>query len=285
MTAQISPPTALAVEEPVAAPARQARMPRVSAWRVVWPPLVVAAALVAVWYLVSVVLLSPSRQFLLPSFDQVVTDGFLNATVRQEILAALGNTALVAFIGLVVAIVVGLSWAVAMSQAKWVERSFFPYAVVLQTIPILAIVPLIGFWFGFDVPGRVIVCFIIALFPIVSNALFGLQSADRGQRDLFRLRRASRWTMLWKLQFPAALPAILAGIRISAGLSVTGALVGDYFFRRGTPGLGALLNVYQSRLQSAELFAAIAVSCGLGIVIFWLFGLIGKLAVGRWYDW
>ena len=171
-----------------------------------------------------------------------------------------------------------------MSQARWIERSLFPYAVVLQCIPILALVPLIGFWFGFEFPSRVIVCIMIALFPMVSNTLFGLQSVDRSQRELFKLQQASRWTILTKLELPTAMPAIFAGMRISAGLSVVGAIVGDFFFRRGTPGLGALLSNYTSRLQGAELMATILVTSLFGVAIFALFGWIGKLAVGRWYD-
>ncbi len=124
----------------------------------------------------------------------------------------------------------------------------------------------------------------IALFPMVSNTLFGLQSVDRSQRELFKLQHASRWTILTKLELPTALPAIFAGMRISAGLAVVGAIVGDFFFRRGTPGIGALLSNYTSRLQGAELLAAILVASLFGVVIFALFGLIGRLAVGRWYD-
>ena len=171
-----------------------------------------------------------------------------------------------------------------MSQARWIERSLFPYAVILQCIPILALVPLIGFWFGFDFPARVIVCVMISLFPIVSNTLFGLQSVDKGQRELFQLQKASRWTVLQKLEFPAALPAIFAGMRISAGLAVVGAIVGDFFFRRGEPGLGSLISNYQSRVQGPELFAAIIVASLFGVVVFLIFGWLGKLAVGRWYD-
>jgi NitT/TauT family transport system permease protein len=171
-----------------------------------------------------------------------------------------------------------------MSQGKWVETALFPYAVFLQCVPILALVPLIGFWFGFDLPARVIVCVMISLFPIVSNTLFGLQSVDPAQRELFRLQGASRWTVLTKLQLPAAAPAIFAGLRISAGLSVIGALVGDFFFQQGTPGLGALINQYQQTVASAELFAAIVVASLFGVLVFLFFGWMARLAIGKWYD-
>ena len=123
----------------------------------------------------------------------------------------------------------------------------FPYMVMLQAIPILAIVPLIAFWFGTGQTSRVIVCVIISLFPIIVNTLFGLQSADRGMHDLFTLQHANRWTRLRKLMFPAALPAIFAGLRISAGLSVIGAIVGDFFFGQGEAGIGQLLRKYANQ--------------------------------------
>lgn len=253
--------------------------------RATWfPPALVFLVLLGLWYAVSYLVLDDKRRFLMPPPDQVVTRAFLAPDVLGEILASLGQTAAVALAGLAAAIVIGMAWGIAMSQAKWIERSLFPYAVILQCIPILALVPLIGFWFGFDFFSRAVVCVMIALFPIVSNTLFGLQSADRSQLELFRLQNANRWTVLAKLQLPAALPAVFAGMRISAGLAVVGAIVGDFFFRRGTPGIGSLISNYQSRVESAELFAAIITASLFGVVIFWLFGWITKLAVGAWYD-
>jgi NitT/TauT family transport system permease protein len=248
------------------------------------PPVIVFIVILAIWYFVSYVLLDPARSFLVPAPHVVVEQGFLDPKILGDIMEALGRSAGVALTGLALAIIIGVAWAVAMSQARWIERSLFPYAVILQCIPILALVPLIGFWFGFDFPARVIVCVMISLFPIVSNTLFGLQSVDKGQRELFQLQKASRWTVLQKLEFPAALPAIFAGMRISAGASVVGAIVGDYFFRRGEPGLGSLISNYQSRVQGPELFAAIIVASLFGVVVFLVFGWLGKLAVGRWYD-
>jgi len=196
----------------------------------------------------------------------------------------LANSTLVALTGLAAAIVIGTIWAVLMAQARWVERSLYPYAVILQCIPILALVPLIGALFGTDFFSRVLVTTMISLFPIVSNTLFGLQSAARAQRELFKLQGAGRMTTLLKLQFPAALPSIFVGLRTSAGLSVIGAIVGDQFFQRGKPGLGVLIQVATSRLNGAGTFAAILTASLLGVVVFVLFGLLGRLAIGRWYD-
>lgn len=173
--------------------------------------------------------------------------------------------------------------AIAMSQAVWIERSLYPYAVILQTIPILALVPLFGFWFGFGLFSRVVVCTMISLFPIIANTLFGFKSVDPGLRDLFRMQHTGRLTQLIKLEFPSAVPAIFAGFRISAGLSVIGAVVGDFFFRQGTTGIGILMSLYLSRLEAEQLFASIILSSGLGIVAFWVFGVLGYV-VGRRYD-
>ncbi len=141
-----------------------------------------------------------------------------------------------------------------------------------------------GFWFGFGFGARVFVCVLIALFPIVSNTLFGLKSVDPRLQDLFALHKPSRWTTLRKLYFPAAMPAIFAGLRISAGLAVVGAIVGDFFFKQGEPGIGVLIDNYRSRLQAPELFASIVLASLLGIVFFWFFGWLSNRIVGRWYQ-
>jgi NitT/TauT family transport system permease protein len=186
-------------------------------------------------------------------------------------------------IGLRISIVLGISIAVVMSQTKLIERAVFPFMVVLQAIPILAIVPLISFWWGTGQRSRIVVCVIISLFPIIVNTLFGLQSADRGMHDLFTLHHANRVTRLRKLMFPAALPAIFAGLRISAGLSVIGAIVGDFFFGKGDVGIGQLLRRYANQLQGEELLAAVIMSSALGVAVFLVFGWIQNLAIGKWH--
>ncbi|MGO1236105.1 MULTISPECIES: ABC transporter permease [Microbacterium] len=275
----------LTVAEPVATkpPAAPTRKRRVPSWiQTAWPPLIVFAVIIIVWSVASVLL--GERSFLLPAPYRIFTDGLFDPVVGAEIYTALGQTVMVALIGLVIAIAIGVTWAVVMLQAKWAERSLYPYAVILQCIPILALVPLIGFWFGYGLPGRIIVCVLIALFPIVSNTLFGLQSVDKSQKELFQLQHTGRMTTLWKLQLPAALPSMFVGLRTSAGLSIVGAIVGDYFFRRGTPGLGSLMSTYTSRLLAAELYASVVVAALLGVAIFAAFGLLSNIVVGRWYD-
>jgi len=252
--------------------------------RIVLPPLVVLAGVLVVWWIVSLRVLAPEQRFLLPPPQDVVRVGLLDSANRAEALAGLWSTSAVALTGLAFAAAVGIAFAVLMSQATWLERSLYPYAVALQTIPILAMVPLIGFWFGFDFRSRVLVCVLIAVFPILTNTLFGIHSVEIGLRELFALQGAGRWSRLVRLEMPAALPALMAGLRISAGLSVIGAIVGDFFFRQGQPGIGRLIDVYRGRLQSEQLITAVLLSSLLGLVVFWSFGLLTRRVVGSWHE-
>ncbi len=199
-------------------------------------------------------------------------------------LVALGLTAKAALIGFVIAVVLGTVAAIVMNGAKWLERSLFPYAVVIQTIPILALVPLIGFTLGFNFNSRILICVMISIFPIVTTVLFGLQSVDRGLHDLFTLQKASPGVRLRKLLIPAALPAFFTGLRTSAGLSVIGAIVGDFFFLQGQPGIGALINVYSAQLQSEQLFTAVILCVLLGISVFLIVGAISHWVIGAWHE-
>jgi NitT/TauT family transport system permease protein len=254
-------------------------------WLSNWgPPFVVLLLMIGLWYAISYLLLDPQRRFLLPPPHAVLQVGFLDSFNLQELLEALWLSARVAMVGLGIAIVIGVLVAIAMSQARWVERSLYPYAVILQTIPILALVPLFGFWFGFGLSSRVLVCVLIALFPIIANTLFGLRSVEQDHHDLFTLHNAGRLTRLWKLQLPAALPSIFTGLRISAGLSVIGAIVGDFFFKQGEPGIGILIDLYRSRLQSEQMFAAIILSSLFGVIVFWFFGFLARRIVGGWHQ-
>ena len=248
------------------------------------PPAVLAVAVIGLWYFFSYVVLAPRRRFMLQPPHRVIEVGFLRWDNLSELLDGLYWSTRVALIGLLISIVLGITIAVLMSQAATIERAVFPFMVMLQAIPILAIVPLISFWFGTGENARVIVCVLISLFPIIVNTLFGLQSAERGLHDLFTLQHAGRWTRLRKLMFPASLPAMFAGLRISAGLSVIGAIVGDFFFGRGKPGLGQLLKRYASRIEGEQLLSAVIVSSLLGVVVFLLFGWLQRKATGNWHE-
>lgn len=263
-------------------------------------PVVFFAAFIGVWQLLSSTI-SGSRKMLVPGPGLVFRVGFWSSTVcnspatgqpscqrvRSDILHALLQTTKEAAIGLVIATAIGMTVAILMSQARWIERAIFPWAVALQTIPILALVPFIQIRYGYEFKSRVIVCVIIAVFPILTNTLFGLQSADEGHHDLFTLHRGGRIRRLWKLQLPGAMPAIFTGLRISAGLSVVGAIVGEYFFRRGELGLGHMIDFYRGMRWTydiASLFSTVIYTCLLGVAVFVLFSVVGTVSTRAWYE-
>jgi NitT/TauT family transport system permease protein len=256
-------------------------------WIDVFAPILGFAVFIGVWWLMHAWILEnvfDKPSFLIPSPATVVDRSYLQSVPRGDMLQALWWTALVAVVGLSIAIVLGVSLAIVMAQATWVERSFWPYLIAAQAVPILAIVPILGAIFGFGMGTRVLVCVIISIFPIVTNTLFGLLSADPSQHDLFTLKGASRRTRLFKLQLPAALPAIFTGFRIAAGLSVIGAVVGELFFRRGGKGIGILMDQYRSRNLYQLAYGALILSSLLGIAVFVFFGWLSKLAIGRWHE-
>ncbi|MVU77769.1 ABC transporter permease subunit [Nocardia sp. ET3-3] len=237
-------------------------------------PVLVFVLVMAAWSLASHVLIPAESRFLLPPPESVVSKGLLNAATRTEILTALWSTVQIALVGLAIAIVAGVGFAVVMSQAKWAEYSLYPYAVILQTIPVLAVVPLFGFWFGYEFSSRVIVCVMVSLFPVITNTLFGLKSVQPAEHDLFTLHGAGRWQRLLKLQLPAALPAMISGFKISAGMAVIGSIVADFFFRQGDPGIGRMIDVYRQRLATEELLTALLLSSLVGLILFWIFDFL-----------
>jgi len=248
------------------------------------PPLALFAVFIGLAYLVSYVILSPERRWLLPPPHEIVKNGFLNGRNLHQQLTALWDTAQVSIIGLLIAFAIGVTVALVMCQAKWIERSLYPYAVLVQVTPILAIVPLIATWFGYDFTARVVVCVLIAVFPLITNTLHGLLTVDSELHDLFRLHHAGRIKRLVKLQIPHAVPDVFVGLRVSAGLSVIGAIVGEFFFRQGTPGLGRLLDVYRAYLQTDLMMSALLFCVALGLASFLVVGFAGRQLTKNWYE-
>jgi NitT/TauT family transport system permease protein len=166
-----------------------------------------------------------------------------------------------------------------------VQRSLYPYAIFLQTVPIVGIAPLVVVWFGFGFQSVVVVALIISLFPIITNVSAGLTTIDRSLLELFEMHGASRWQTLTKLRFPSAVPFLVTGARTSAGLSVVGALVGEMFAGAGlnAVGLGSMIQQLNGQLDTPYLFAAILASTLLGLLIFGAVDLVGSWALGRWH--
>lgn len=252
-------------------------------------PIIVFVVFIGFWYLLSTKLLPQQKRFLLPTPHRVVKEGFLTWSAGSQrglkpILMSLWDSMKIAMSGLFLTIVIGTSLATLMATRRWVERATWPYLVALQSAPILAMTPLIRALIDGIQLQRILVVVLIAFFPIVNNTLFGLLSVDKSQHELFTLHNASKMTRLTKLQFPAAMPNIFVGLRISAGLSVIGAVVGDFYFRQGgVVGIGAQIDIYRSRLWGAELIASIVLASVFGLVVFILFGLLSKQAIGKWH--
>ena len=251
--------------------------------------------MVGVWYILHYFVLSGRQKVVLPPLHRVWTESFWGwgNEVRGDLWEALLVTSQLSIIGLVIAIIYGIILALLMNVSKISERALFPWAVVLQTLPILALIPLIDVWFqsidpwyfGFDADykKKLIVCVLIAVFPIITNTFFGLKSAERNLHDMMTLHRANRVIRAWKLEFPAAMPAVFTGFRIAAGLSVIGAIVAEFLFARGGIGIGNSIRLYNGLARYDDLLATIIVSSILGILVFWVFGFFGWVVTRHWH--
>lgn len=200
--------------------------------------------------------------------------------------ASLLVTLRVALLALLAAVGLGGLLAVLFAQSRLVERALFPYAVVLQVTPIVAIAPLILIWVD-DVTLSLLICaWIVAFFPILSNTVLGLHSADRNLEELFRLYGATRWQTLWLLRLPAALPFFLAGLRVAGGLSLIGAVVAEFVAGAGGTGSGLAYRILEAgyQLKIPRMFAALALISACGIAIFAVLGLVQHLVLRRWHE-
>jgi len=186
--------------------------------------------------------------------------------------------------GLVCSAVFGSLTAILFSQSVVIRTALYPYVIFLQTVPIVAIAPLLIIWSGNNFRTIVLVATIISLFPIIANVTSGLLSINENLRDLFRMGSASRWQMLIKLRIPAAIPQLLVGLRISAGLAVIGAIVAEFFVgNSGTyDGLGTIMTARQANLKTPQLMAALVACTGLGILLLVVVNLLGATLLRRW---
>lgn len=255
------------------------------------PPFLMFLLFLGIWYAYSGLRYDIAAQRInaLPFPHEVIRDGFLplwdeNNGLRPA-LGYLWVTLIGTLTGLGVSIVLGVLIAVVMNLSKSAERAIFPYAVVAQTVPILAILPLLTQVFGEKFTVRLVVIVLIAIFPVITNTLFGLQSADRLHHDLFTLNKASRWTRLWKLELPGAVPALMTGVRIASGGAVIGAVVADFFFTRGEKGIGFFIRVKQQRAsERPEMFMGTILASMFGVVMFLVIGYITNRAIRNWHD-
>jgi NitT/TauT family transport system permease protein len=187
---------------------------------------------------------------------------------------------------LTAATVLGVTIAVLFAQSKWVELSFFPYAVILQVTPIVAIAPLIIIWVKDTATALLICAWIVSFFPIVSNTTLGLNSTDHNLLNLLQLYGASRRQVFWYLRLPSALPYFLGGLRISGGLALIGAVVAEFVAGSGGIQSGLAYRILEAgyQLQIPRMFAALFMITGTGILIFIILSFVTHLALRRWHE-
>ncbi len=250
-----------------------------SALRIILPLAALALALI-VWDLV--VRLKEIPPYVLPGpavvFATLVSDW---ALLAQSLLVTLITT----LEGFVLAVVGGVALAVIFNQSKLVEYSFYPFAVILQVTPIVAIAPLLLIYL--PQPAAVLACaWIVAFFPVLANTTLGLNSVDHNLADLFRLYGASRWQVLTRLKLPAALPYILGGLKIAGGLALIGAVVAEIAAGSAGAGSGLAYRIAESgyRLNIPRMFAALILLSVAGIVIFFSLSLFSYLMLRRWHE-
>ena len=187
---------------------------------------------------------------------------------------------------LLTAAVLGLLLAVLFAQSRAVELSLFPYAVILQVTPIVAIAPLIIIWVNDTRLALLICAWIVAFFPVLANTTLGLNSVDRNLLDLFRLYQARRWQILTRLRLPTALPYYLAGLRISGGLALIGAIVAEFVAGTGGAASGLAYRILEAgyQLKIDRMFAALALVSLMGVVIFAVLWFLSWLLLRHWHE-
>lgn len=202
---------------------------------------------------------------------------------RASLLGAMKTTAVAALAGLGLSMVLGALAGAVLASSKLVERAFYPYAVFLQTVPIVAIAPLLVLWFGPGTRAAAVSAFVVSVFPVIAGTLAGFRSVEPSLRDLFRLYRAGRLATLLKLELPSALPSMVTGFRVAAGLAVIGAIVGEFVagFSEGSAGLGiTVLSAYR-QLRTDLMFGAVLAASLLGLALFALVQGLGRVLMRR----
>lgn len=214
--------------------------------------------------------------FLLAAPSEVFTSLWQDGA---ELFPAFAWTGLSALIGFAVSASLGILIGISLMSSRWAFRSFYPYAVVFQTVPIIAVAPLLVIWFGYGVPAVVASALLASLFPVIMATLTGLRAASPELRDLFRLYRATPTATLRKLTLPMAVPSVLTGLRIAAGLAVIGAIVGEFV---GGGGLGSVIDAARTQQRVDKVFAAVLLAAVLGALFIGCIDMLNRWALARW---
>jgi len=256
-------------------PGRSLRAARAAA-----APIVALVMILALWEVLTRVRGVPT--YLLPPPSAIFEAGARDASVLA--LGAL-TTFKAALAGFGLSVILGILVAIALSSSKTLEKALYPYTVFLQTVPIVAIAPLLVLWFGPGFRAVAVSAFIVSVFPVIANTLAGLRSVEPALRDLFRLYGAGTFATLIKLQIPAALPSIVTGLRVASGLAVIGAIVGEFVagFSEGAAGLGIVVLAANRQLRTDLVFAAVLLAALLGLCLFGAVNVAGHFLLRRWH--
>lgn len=247
------------------------------AWRRVVPP--VAVFVLATGSAEALVRVLDVPRYIVPAPSAVLATLF-DGRDGPDLGWGLVRTAVGALMGFGLSAAVGLVVAVVLASAGWVQRAFYPYAVFFQTVPIIAIAPLLVIWFGFGMPTVVAAAFIVSVFPMIANTLAGLLSTDPALRDLFRLYGAGPVATLVKLRLPSALPNVMTGLRVAGGLAVIGAIVGEFITGGG---LGGVIDVARTQQRTDKVFAGLLLASVLGLALFGIVNGLSHLLLGHWH--
>jgi NitT/TauT family transport system permease protein len=244
------------------------------------PPMTALVGIVGAWEILVKTLDVPF--YLLPPPSAIARAALGSAT---DLLRAATVTGRAALYGFLLSAAFGTLAAIALSASRGLERALYPYTVFLQTVPIVAIAPLLVLWFGAGMRAVAVSAFIVSVFPVIANVLAGIRSVEPPLRDLFRLYGASRAATLVKLELPSALPSLMTGLRVAGGLAVIGAIVGEFVagFSEAGAGLGIVILSAYRQLRTDLLFAAVLFASMLGLLLFCAVHVTGHLLLRRWH--
>jgi len=247
---------------------------------IVVPPLLVVMSALALWEL-AVRIFRPAP-FLLPgpvSIGRAIVGDF------DRLLPATLRTATSAGLGFLIAGFGGVALGTLLSLSRFLERGFYPLATLFQMVPLVAIAPLLVIWFHYGLGATVAASAIVAIFPVLANTLDGLRSVDPGLREIFAIARAGRFTTWWKLALPSSTPQIVTGLRIAAGLAVIGTIVGEFVsgYAGDRAPLGVVIMAAMRENRTDLVFAAVALSALVGLMLFVMVSAGGWLLLHRWH--
>ncbi|MBN9473614.1 MAG: ABC transporter ATP-binding protein [Bordetella sp. SCN 67-23] len=252
-----------------------------NAWLRLGAPVVVALIVIGLWQALV-------RAFDVPIYLVPAPTDVAQALARDwDLLSgSLWVTLEITGLALLAATVLGVLLAFLFVQSRVIEASLFPYAVLLQVTPIVAVAPLIIIWVRHTLVALTLCATIVAIFPIISNTVLGLRSIDPGLLDFFRLKRASRWQILWRLRLPSALPAFFGGLRIACGLALIGAVVAEFVAGTGGSQTGLAYQILQAgyQINIPRLFAALLLITVAGVVLFAAMTLLSRVVLRGWHE-